>query len=142
MKMKTADIGASVILLILCAFGYIESGNFTEQAAFLPRITFGLIAFLAVLQLIKVFVKTNDKFVSFEWNRVITILLLTVGYVVLIPILGYWISTVLFIAATMYGFGVKNKIALAAVSLGFAAFVYLVFVQVLSLNPPAPFFMQ
>lgn len=142
MKMKTADIGMSILLLILCALGYVETYHFTEQAALLPRITFGCIAALAGVQLVKAFFKSGEKIVRFQWKRVLTIVGLTVAYVILIPILGYWIATVLFIFCAMFAFGVRNKVALAAVSVGFAVFVYVIFVRVLSLNPPAPFFMQ
>lgn len=142
MKMKTADLGASILLLLLCAAGSIETGKFTQQAALLPRITFFCIAALSVLQLAKLLWRPSQKNVPFQWKRIFSIIGLAIFYVLLIPILGYWISTLLFIFASMAAFGVHSKIALVCIPAGFALFVYMVFVRVLSLSPPAPFFMQ
>lgn len=142
MKMKTADLGISILLLILCAAGRIETRKFTEQAALLPRITFLCIAVLSILQLVKLFWRPNDKTVLFQWKRVLAIIGLAAAYVILISLLGYWISTILFIFAAMFVFGVRSRVMLVCIPIGFAIFVYVVFVRALSLSPPAPFFMQ
>lgn len=142
MKMKTADLGVSILLLILCAAGYMEAGKFTEQAALLPRITFLCIAGLSVFQLVKLVWKPGDKTVPFQWKRVLAIIGLAAAYVILIPVLGYWISAILFIFAAMFAFGVRGKAVLVCIPAGFAVFVYVVFVRVLSLSPPTPFFVQ
>lgn len=142
MKMRTADLGASLILIAMCVLGFLETRNFTEQAALLPRITFGCIAFLSALQLGKVVGKKTDKTVSFQWKRVLIIMALSAGYVLLIPVAGYYVSTVLYIFFGMFLYGIRNKVLLCSIPVGFCLFVYLVFVRVLSLNPPAPFFMS
>lgn len=142
MKMKTADLGVSILLLVLCAAGYLETGKFTKQAALLPRITFLCIAVLSIVQLIKLFWKLSDKTVPFQWKRILSIIGLAAAYVVLIPVIGYWIATILFIFVSMFLFDVRRKIVLVCVPVGFTVFVYMIFVCVLSLSPPAPFFMQ
>lgn len=141
MKMRTADIFVSVLLLIMCVLGFVETTKFTQSAAMLPRITFGCIAVLSLIQLIKVLPKKESKTVSFSWPRVLKIMGLSVAYVLLLPVLGYYIDTILYIVATMFFFRVRNKWVLICVPVGFVIFVYFIFVRVLGLNPPSPFFM-
>ena len=119
MKMKLADIIFPAFLVALSTLGLSECRKFTESAALLPRICLWVLIILSAGIIIGALVV----------------------YVILIPIAGYYAATVLFTFALMLVFGVKNKIVLAAVPLGFALFVFLVFGQLLSLTPPKPFFM-
>lgn len=140
-KMKFADIIFPLLLIIVSVLGMIETNNFTESAALLPRIVFGLIIVLSLVVMGKAVIKKETKRVKINWKRAFTIMGTTVAYVVLLPIIGYYVATILYIAATMYLFGVRNKITLVAVPIGFVIFVFIIFGKILSLTPPKPFFM-
>ena len=140
-KMKFADIIFPLLLIIVSVLGMIETNNFTESAALLPRIVFGLIIVLSLVVMGKAVIKKETKRVKINWKRAFTIMGTTVAYVVLLPIIGYYVATILYIAATMYLFGVRNKITLVAVPIGFVIFVFIIFGKILSLIPPKPFFM-
>lgn len=142
MKMKKADIIVPIVLIITSVLGIKETGNFTESAAILPKITFALIILLSLIILVKALITQSDKTVKFNWKRIIIMVALFGGYIIILPIVGYYVSTILFIGATMYMFGVRNKVTLIAVSIGFAVMVYIIFGLVLKLNPPKPFFMN
>ena len=141
MKMKLADIIFPAFLVALSTLGLSECRKFTESAALLTRICLWVLIILSAGIMLKAMVRKNDKTISFNWGRAGIIIGALVVYVILIPIAGYYAATVLFTFALMLVFGVKNKIVLAAVPLGFALFVFLVFGQLLSLTPPKPFFM-
>lgn len=141
MKMKFADIIFPLLLIIMSVLGMIETNNFTESAALLPRIVFGLIIVLSLVVMGKAVIKKETKWVKINWKRAFTIMGTTVAYVMLLPIIGYYVATILYIAVTMYLFGVRNKITLVAVPIGFVIFVFIIFGKILSLTPPKPFFM-
>ena len=141
MKMKLADIIFPGFLIALSVLGLSECGKLTESAALLPRICLWILIALSACIMVKALIRREDKTISFNWGRAGIIIASLVIYVILIPIAGYYAATVLFTFALMLVFGVKNKIVLAAVPLGFALFVFLVFGQILSLTPPKPFFM-
>ena len=141
MKMKLADIIFPAFLIALSVLGLSECGKFTESAALLPRICLWILIGLSAGIMLKALIRNEDKKIPFNWGRAGIIIGSLIAYVVLIPIAGYYAATVIFTFILMLVFGVKNKIGLIAVPLGFALFVFLVFGQLLSLTPPKPFFM-
>ncbi len=141
MKMKLADIVFPGLLIAMSVLGLSECNKFTENAALLPRICLWILIALSVGIMLKALLRKEDKTIAFNWGRAGIIIAALVLYVVIIPIAGYYAATVLFTFALMFAFGVRNKVILIAVPLGFALFVFLVFGQLLSLTPPKPFFM-
>ena len=140
-KMKRADIVCSIVLLVFCATAWVGTLDFTENAAILPRITIGLIALLSVAQIIRTLIKASPKTVTIHFNRVIPLILFTLAYAILMTGLGFYISTIVYIALVMYWYGVRNKAALIGVPIGFCIFAFLCFAQFLSLRLPQPFFL-
>ena len=141
MKMKLADIIFPVCLIGMSILGLTECGKLPQSAALLPRVCLWILIALAAGIMLKSLISKNNKTISFDWKRAGIILASLIIYVVLIPIAGYYVATILFTFALMFLFGVKNKVVLIAVPLGFALFAFLVFGQLLSLTPPKPFFM-
>ena len=141
MKMKLADIIFPACLIAMCVLGLAECRTLPQSAALLPRVCLWLLIALSLGIMLKALISKEDKTVAFNWKRAGIIIASLIAYVVLIPVAGYYAATVLFTFALMLVFGVKNKIVLAAVPLGFALFVFLVFGKLLSLTPPKPFFM-
>ena len=140
-KMKHADIIGSILLLAFCAAAWAGTKDFTESAALLPRITIGLIALLSVVQLIRVMMRPSEKTVSFKMRKILTLLALTFAYAILMPIIGFYVATILYIGGSMYIYGVRKKAVLLGVPVGFCIFAALCFVKFLSLRLPKPFFM-
>ena len=140
-KMKQADIVGSVLLLVFCAAAWVGTNDFTSSAALLPRITIGLIALLAVMQMIRTLMKGSEKTVSFNTKKILVLLALTLAYAILMSVIGFYAATLLYVGGSMYIYGVRNKAVLIGVPVGFCIFAALVFANFLSLRLPKPFFM-
>lgn len=65
-----------------------------------------------------------------------------IAYVVLLPIMGFYLSTILFLSGAMYLLGARKLTLIACVSLIFNAVIYVVFDELLSLSFPLPFFIE
>ena len=136
MARKTSDQIGSIILIALSVAALVETGNFSESAALLPRITLGAILLLSVIQLIMASRVPEEK-ITINFKRLGYILLPMILYALLMGIVGYYVCTIAFICAVMYIFGIRNKITLIVVPVAFCAFVFLVFAQGLSITLPS-----
>jgi len=140
-KMKQADILSSIILIVFAIWAYIEANSFTEEAATLPHIILSLIVVIALVQLLKAIVKPSDKTFSIEGKRILKLFFMFAAYVLLMKILGFYISTILYLVISMFVFGVKKKAAYVITPVVFLLMVYFVFETYLHFKPPVPFFM-
>lgn len=71
-----------------------------------------------------------------EWRRSILFGAITVLYVALIPVLGFFTASFLAMTSIMYAGGVRNYKLGLAITLGILALVWIMFVEVVGINPP------
>ncbi|ARS88346.1 tripartite tricarboxylate transporter TctB family protein [Natrarchaeobaculum aegyptiacum] len=69
-----------------------------------------------------------DRESPFTVRNAIALVALTAGYIVALEPVGFLAATVVFLATTLFLFGERNPVAIAAYSIGFAFVVWLVFV--------------
>ncbi len=123
-------ITAVSVLFLYLATGY---GRIARQ---LPILVCCLTLALLAVRLAQVnFAKQDTGEITFR-NRVFFLGLLTVLLLVLIPVTGLLLGSVLFLPACMISFGYKKPLPIAAISLGYVACIYLLFVQMF--NMPLP----
>lgn len=128
---------------MIAGFFYSLTFQFPETAtqdvgpAFMPRVYCGLIVLLGGLLIIQGF---RDQSKKEGTERTIGYALATMGfvllYLILIPYLGFYLSTALFVFALLVFSKVRNKMALISVSLGTPLFIFVVFEKLLKVAIP------
>ena len=111
------DEMASVLLCLMAVGVFLVSRSFPESPtsapdpAFFPRVIAGGIALLAVVQFGSALSNEKTRVITVSTRkirRVIIPLIFLIGYVVLLPILGFIITTILFLLLVMYYSGARD----------------------------------
>ncbi|MGJ7461181.1 tripartite tricarboxylate transporter TctB family protein [Halomonas sp. MA07-2] len=145
--MITKDRFFSVVMMLIVAMLFYESGNIPQRtswqphgSALFPRILLGIIAILSVIIFIKSMVKdgfeTQFNVKSFlvkinEKSKSIGLFVLFGTYALLLPHAGYLLATLCFMAASqalLMGFNTLNKIiTILLTTFGVVPTIYLIF---------------
>ena len=141
-----ALVGAAIAYT---SYGYgIEMSMFGPGAGFWPFILGVALMAVAVLLVFDTLRNKN----TFKEQQVILItvdnvlvykmMAIVIAYVIVLPIIGFYLATILFLASAMYLLGARKLTLIASVTLIFNAVIYVVFDELLSLSFPLPFFIE
>lgn len=144
------DVLVGCMIIALCAIFYFKSLNLADQAAAFPRGILALFVFFAILIVINGLRKTNKmkKGEEVEYdgeeenlNRnmlasPLIVLGMVVAYVVLVTLIGFFLSTILFMAGFLLYREVKDWKAYVYTIVGLNLFIYLLFVVQLNVQLP------
>ena len=104
-----------------------------------------LLIFTGLLTLQTIFMKSDStspiNFGSKGLKSVFGIFSVVIAFGIIQPILGFFLSTALFIMAVMIIMGEKSKLRILLSSAGITLFMYLFFSYLLNVMLPRPFFM-
>ncbi|MDK2986764.1 MAG: putative tricarboxylic transport rane protein [Clostridia bacterium] len=146
------DRTLALLLLFLSGLTYYETTKFPElsndleviNAAFVPRLLVLFLIISACILFFKSF-KNNDnnKFTinlkdSILW-RIGAAILVMIGYVILLPLLGFEIASILFLSILMIIFKLNNWVKIFTISVTVMLVVYYVFVLQLNVSLPLRF---
>ena len=142
--LKHTDKIGSILLIALAASVVVVTADFprgpTETGpAFYPRTIAALISFFALVQLGRSLARESVRSHEIDLaaaKRVAGAFLLVVLYVLLLPWLGFVLSTVAFLAVSMRYSGVTSPLRLAGVSVGLTLLLYYTFVVFLRVPLP------
>lgn len=144
----TADIGSGLGFLAIAAAFFLQRDDSTGVSRAFPLLLMGIIAWGGVYYLIKGLLEYRKECPGGEcpegehWGNIFWVAFMAVSYAVAIPLLGYWVSTGIFLAVTYMGLVFKNgnpaKMLLNAVLFGggFSFLVWLGFVKLMSVPTP------
>ncbi|WP_160135353.1 tripartite tricarboxylate transporter TctB family protein [Halococcus salsus] len=116
-RLSHTDEVASILLCLMAigvffvSRGFPESPTSAPDPAFFPRVIAGGIALLAVIQFGSALSSDETRVVTVttrKVRRVVIPLLFLVGYVVLLPVLGFIIATIAFLLLVMYYSGARD----------------------------------
>lgn len=145
MKMKKTDIGVVAFMYAVCAFFYVYSFDLSESSKSYPLFTIALLFGLTTLYLVQMILAAKkfgvesgaDKvFAGFLPKQFILSIVLTLAYVFLVDVLGFFTATTLFMIASFIYLKVPvlhSVIALVSMDL----LIYLAFVLFLGVRLPA-----
>ena len=148
MKMKKTDIGVVAFMYAVCAFFYVYSFDLSESSKSYPMFTIVLLFGLTTLYLIQMIIAakkygvesgTDSVFAGFLPKQFILSVVLTLAYVFLVDVLGFFTATTLFMIASFVYLKVPvlhSVIALVSMDL----LIYLAFVLFLGVRLPAGIF--
>ena len=143
--MKKTDIGVVAFMYAVCAFFYVYSFDLSESSKSYPLFTIALLFGLTTLYLVQMILAAKkfgvesgaDKvFAGFLPKQFILSIVLTVAYVFLVDVLGFFTATTLFMIASFVYLKVPvlhSVIALVSMDL----LIYLAFVLFLGVRLPA-----
>ena len=144
--MRKYDKFLTIGLFIFEAFYFYLIKQLPEKAARYPFFVLGLMVFLTLLLAINTFIikpkneaeKEEDQFKGLLYEQFFLIIVLSAVYIVLIDIIGFFVTTALYFFVTMLALKSNIKWSIV-VSIVFPIFLYLVFVSFLKVPIPSGF---
>ena len=145
MKMKKTDIGVVAFMYAVCTFFYVYSFDLSESSKSYPLFTIALLFALTTLYLVQMILAAkkhgvesgaDSVFAGFKPKQFILSVVLTLAYVFLVDVLGFFTATTLFMIASFVYLKVPvlhSVIALVSMDL----LIYLAFVLFLGVRLPA-----
>jgi len=118
--MKTANRISAAIILILCAVLWFQTQSFSPYSALFPRVVILILALLSLFLLIMSFSKQkvvkDDKEIVFDpaeitikYFNIVISLSFMVLWVFFIPILGFYLSSIIFFVVISIYLDTKNR---------------------------------
>ena len=145
--MRKYDRFLTIGLFILEAFYFILIKQLPPKAARYPYFVLGLMVFLTLLLAINTFIikpknieedKEEDKFKGNLYGQFFFVIALSAVYVILIDIIGFFVTTAIYLFVTMVALKSSVKWSIV-VSILFPIFLYLIFVSFLKVPVPKGF---
>ena len=145
--MRKYDKFLTIGLFILEAFYFFLIKQLPEKAARYPLFVLGLMVFLTLLLAINTFIikpknaeedKEEDQFKGNLYGQFFLIIALSAVYVILIDIIGFFVTTAIYLFVTMVTLKSNIKWSIV-VSILFPVFLYLIFVSFLKVPVPKGF---
>ena len=145
--MRKYDKFLTIGLFILEAFYFILIKQLPAKAARYPYFVLGLMVFLTLLLAINTFIikpknaeedKEEDQFKGNLYGQFFLIMALSAIYVILIDIIGFFVTTAIYLFVTMVTLKSNIKWSIV-VSILFPVFLYLIFVSFLKVPVPKGF---
>ena len=145
--MRKYDKFLTIGLFILEAFYFLLIKQLPPKAARYPYFVLGLMVFLTLLLAINTFLikpknseedKEEDQFKGNLYGQFFLIMALSAVYVILIDIIGFFVTTAIYLFVTMVTLRSSIKWSIV-VSILFPVFLYLIFVSFLKVPVPKGF---
>ena len=136
--MRKYDRFLTIGLFVLEAFYFFLIKQLPPKAARYPEFVLSLMLFLTILLAINTFiikpknVEEEDKFKGNLFKQFFFVIAISVVYVILIDIIGFFVSTAIYLFVTIVALKSNVKWSIV-VSILFPIFLYLVFVSFLKL---------
>ena len=145
--MRKYDKFLTIGLFILEAFYFLLIKQLPPKAARYPYFVLGLMIFLTLLLAINTFLikpknteenKEEDQFKGNLYGQFFLVIALSTVYVILIDIIGFFVTTAIYLFVTMLALKSNIKWSII-VSILFPIFLYLIFVSFLKVPVPRGF---
>ena len=145
--MRKYDKFLTIGLFILEAFYFLLIKQLPPKAARYPYFVLGLMVFLTLLLAINTFLikpknseedKEEDQFKGNLYGQFFFVIALSAVYVILIDIIGFFVTTAIYLFVTMVTLKSSIKWSIV-VSILFPVFLYLIFVSFLKVPVPKGF---
>ena len=142
--MRKYDRFLTIGVFVLEAFYFFLIKQLPPKAARYPEFVLSLMLFLTILLAINTFiikpknVEEEDKFKGNLFKQFFFVIAISVVYVILIDIIGFFVSTAIYLFVTMVALKSNVKWSIV-VSILFPIFLYLVFVSFLKVPVPRGF---
>ncbi|MUV37057.1 hypothetical protein JNUCC1_00863 [Lentibacillus sp. JNUCC-1] len=141
--MKLSNYISGIITIVIGVFFYTltfsfkKLGNQLIGAEFMPRVYCGLLIVLGFILLVQTYRDKSKKdekknTMKYALGTMVIVLL----YIIVIPLVGFYLATVFTILGLLLFSKVKNKIIIFLLPIGTVAFVYVAFDKLLKVSIP------
>ena len=141
------DIFVTSVLAIFSLYILLTTNNYPEEAGAFPKIVSILVIALCILQLVLSSLKLSSVIKSVDnpkeeiskntTNKTFIITAITlIVYPILIFVIGFIPSTLIYLVYTMYTYGYRNKVRIALISVGVLSVIYIIFEVMLRIKLP------
>ena len=143
MKMQKSDIGVVAAFYAICAFFYTQTiklkSNIQTYPKFIVIVLFGLTTLYLIQMIVNAkrygVAEKNESFKDFQPKQFFVCLLLTVLYLLAVHYIGFYVSTLVFLVASLLFLKVK-PIPTAIATVAILLLVYLAFTLFLKVKLP------
>ena len=140
--MRKLNFIMDFFLIGLSAVFFFMTSQLPEKATVYPTFVISLLLLLTLIHLAITFFNKDDSeettFKNIEVKQLLTVLVVSGLYVVLINILGYITSTIAYIAALLIMLKIKAVNSIL-ISVGFSVIIYILFKMILKVPLPTGF---
>lgn len=147
MRKEISDISTGGILLLLSVIGFVMAGQFgngqTYGPDFFPKLILTLMAIAATLLItggaLRLKKESNLPRIQFDRlviGKVILFIVLLITYILLFFMAGFIISTILFLLASQWIFGLRKVGLLVGVSIVLPILLYFIFTMAFKIPLP------
>lgn len=140
--MRKMDLILGVIMIAISGTFYFMISKLPKNATLYPIFVTTLLLFLTLIHLFLTYRKKDDNesnvFKDLELKQLLFVLGTSGLYVFMINIAGYITSTFIYVLGVLFGLKVNKKVSLL-VSIGFSAFIYILFKILLRVPLPRGF---
>ncbi|MBR1603806.1 MAG: tripartite tricarboxylate transporter TctB family protein [Synergistaceae bacterium] len=141
--MKKTDIGVCAVMYAVCAFFMYETLHLPEEAQIYPMCIIAALAALTSLQVFNMFKAAKrgevtsglEDFKEFVPSQFFALLYMIIGYLALMYCVGFYISSLIFVAAVLLFLKVKLW-QIIVVELALLLLVYFAFTMFLGVQLP------
>ncbi|MBQ6900076.1 MAG: tripartite tricarboxylate transporter TctB family protein [Firmicutes bacterium] len=143
--MKNSDTGSGLFLVVLGIAGvvYTRMQGFRSTVglspAFFPTFLFVAIGICGLILTLKSFKLEKAGFPKFKWGKLAAIIGMLAVYIVVMDYIGFIISTIVFLLASMWFYGETRIKIIVPVSLVATAIIYLLWTFVFNIPLPTLF---
>ena len=143
--MKRANIIISLLVIVFGLVAYWYTSDFPGSSGsetgpgFMPKI-FIIIIILGISLLIKSIFFENEKATLYK-KRIAIFILLFIIYNILIPILGFYVTSILFLISLLWMNNIKKLVYFFFVPLGVVTFIFIFFQTLLKVPLPTGVFL-
>ncbi|NBK90511.1 tripartite tricarboxylate transporter TctB family protein [bacterium 1XD21-13] len=150
--MKKYNYIVSILMMVLSGYILFETGTYEigqsaqKNPAVWPRFLAVALIILSVVLIVQTIFSHNPEMESFsiDWKgtgmrKVYIMFGLTIGFVVVLKVLGMLIALLLLIPAIEWLLGCRSKVMMIALPVGLVVFVYVFFGIIMKLTLPGPF---
>ena len=141
------ELGFSILVTIICALLVICSFSYAKESSQFPRFLTATMLALSLILLVQTLRsrprqpemgETDQERSSFWASQKVPFLVFFIAalYVALIPVIGYFTSTILFLVGTMTLFGRHRLFVMLGTSMIFLVVIYALFGRFLGLHLP------
>ncbi|MDP0492792.1 MAG: tripartite tricarboxylate transporter TctB family protein [Fusobacterium sp. JB021] len=143
MKIESKKIGMIVGVYFISIMFFIQSFQMIKDSGLFPRFVSGLIIFLNTLYVIEIYrgrdVTTKNKKDEIVYKKLYIMIALSIVYILITPFLGYFFTTIIYMAVSMKSLGVENNKKILFISIVSALVIYLCFSILLKVHIPVSF---
>lgn len=140
--MRRLNIILSIVLLLISGSFYFMIFQLPNEANLYPIFVVTVLLILSLILFFKTYFNKEDEessaFKNIELKQIIFVLITSGLYIAFINLIGYVVSTVLYVLVALIGLKVDKKNSIF-ISLGFCLFVYVLFKVLLKVPLPKGF---